>query len=357
MFDLTPDPIAFRIGPLDVHWYGIAYAVGLALVYFLLVRLARRAGRNPELVGNGMFVIAIAALIGGRLYHVIDQWQLYQNNLAAIVLPPYSGLGVYGGIATGTLAGWLYARRVGEPFWAWADVVAPGLFLMQAVGRWGNFFNQELYGGPTTLPWGIPIDCAHRIVQYSCDAFPAETTRFQPLFLYESVAGLAGMAFLIYLGGRFRHRLRPGDLLLIFFIWYGAVRFALEFLRENNWTFYGIPTAQLVSLAFIAAGIGGLIIRHRQGGRDSAAIPEPAGVARPDEDGGRPDGAVTEDAAPAAERALDRAAAGLPDVAADEPAMVPDGAAAGVPDGAADEADSTTAKPMADANPAADRHG
>jgi phosphatidylglycerol:prolipoprotein diacylglycerol transferase len=263
VLDFTPDPIAFRLGPLEVHWYGIAYAVGLAAVYFLLVRLAERRGRNPELVGSGMFVVAIAALIGGRLYHVIDQWQLYANNPLAIVLPPYSGLGVYGGIITGALAAYLYIRRRHESFWDWADIVAPGLFLMQAIGRWGNYFNQELYGPPTNLPWGIPIDCAHRIVEYPCTQLPVETTRFQPLFLYESISGVLGALVLIYLGGRLTSWRRSGDLLFVFFIWYGAVRFAVETLRLNNWTFFGVPTAQLVSLAFIVIGIIGLIVRHR----------------------------------------------------------------------------------------------
>jgi phosphatidylglycerol:prolipoprotein diacylglycerol transferase len=265
MFDLTPDPVAFHIGPLPVHWYGLAYAAGLVAVYLLVSWLARRNGRDPELVNNGILVIAAAALIGGRLYHVIDRWDLYRDNLASIVLPPYSGLGVYGGIATGTLAAWLYLRWKREPFWEWADIVAPGLFLMQAIGRWGNFFNQELYGPPTTLPWGIPIDCAHRVSQYACEAFPEATTRFHPLFLYESLSGLLGMLALLWLGTRFRNRLRAGDLLLIFFVWYGATRFTLEFLRENNWTLGGIPTAQIVSVVFIAVGLMGLVWRHRPG--------------------------------------------------------------------------------------------
>jgi phosphatidylglycerol:prolipoprotein diacylglycerol transferase len=277
MFDLTPDPIAFQIGPFPVHWYGIAYAVGLTAVYFLVMWLARRDGRNVDFVSNGLIVIAIAALIGGRLYHVIDQWHLYRDNLLAIILPPYSGLGVYGGIATGTLAGWWYFTvRHHESFWTWADIVAPGLFLMQAIGRWGNFFNQELYGPPTTLPWGIPIDCAHRVSQFACDAFPEATTRFHPLFLYESISGFLGAAFLVFLFVRFRNRLAPGSLLLIFFIWYGAVRFGLEALRQNNWVLFGIPTAQLVSIAIIAIGVIGLVWRNRRGPGPAAEEPDPA---------------------------------------------------------------------------------
>ena len=265
MFDIPPDPIAFSFGPINIGWYGLCYAIGLAAAYLLLVWLARRAGEDPDIVGNGIIIVAIAALIGGRLYHVIDQWHLYQNDPMKIILPPYSGLGVYGGIITGTIAAWWYARRRRVSFPRWADIIAPALFVMQAIGRWGNYFNQELYGPPTTLPWGIPIDCAHRLQDiYSCAVLP-ETTRFHPLFLYESISGVLGAIFLIWLGFRFRSRLRPGELLLVFFIWYGTTRFLLENLRADNWTFFGIPTAQIVSLIGILIGVGGLIYRHRRG--------------------------------------------------------------------------------------------
>jgi phosphatidylglycerol:prolipoprotein diacylglycerol transferase len=230
-----------------------------------MIRLARRAGEDADSLGNGMIVVAIAALIGGRAYHVIDQWALYQSDPIKIFLPPYSGLGVYGGIAAGTIAGFLYTRYKRAPFLRWADIVAPGLFTMQAIARWGNFFNQELYGSPTTLPWGIPIECAHRIAAYPCGAAFPETTLFQPLFLYESVSGLLGAVFLIWLGFRARHWLRPGDLLLVFFVWYGVVRFVLETFRQDNWTFFGVPTAQIVSLLFIVPALLILAWRHRAG--------------------------------------------------------------------------------------------
>jgi phosphatidylglycerol:prolipoprotein diacylglycerol transferase len=262
MFDSYPSAVAFTLGPLTIGWYGIGYAVGLAVAYAVMVRLAQRAGERSELLVNGMIIVAIAALIGGRAYHVIDQWEtLYQDDPLKIILPPYSGLGVYGGIITGTIAAYLYARWKKMPFLRWADIVAPGLFVMQAIGRWGNYFNQELYGPPTTLPWGIPIDAAHRIADYPMSLYP-ESTRFHPLFLYESISGILGALALIWIGYHLRPKLRPGDLLLVFFIWYGAVRFALESLRAENWTINGIPTAQLVSLAFIIPSVVILLLRH-----------------------------------------------------------------------------------------------
>lgn len=261
LIDIRPTP-TIQIGPFPIYWYGIAYAVGLAFAYLVMSREAVRRGRNPDLLANGMIVVAVAALAGGRLYHVIDQWQLYRDDPLKIILPPYTGLGVFGGLVTGTIAFTLLTRLWRQPFWVWADIAAPGLFAMQAVGRWGNFFNQELYGPPTDLPWGIAIDCARRVAAYPCDHYPVATTGFQPLFLYESLSGLLGVAALLFLARRFPHRLRAGDLAAIFFVWYGVVRFALETLRTGNWLFFGIPTAQIFAVGFIAFGLA-IAVAHR----------------------------------------------------------------------------------------------
>ncbi|HUQ79022.1 MAG TPA: prolipoprotein diacylglyceryl transferase [Patescibacteria group bacterium] len=299
MIDITPDPVFLRLFGFPVYWYGICYAVGLAAVYWVLIREARFRGLDENLIGTGMIIVAIAALAGGRLYHVIDQWVLYRDHPITALLPltvqadgsyafsGFTGLGVPGGIVTGTIAAWIYIRRNHQPFWQWADVVAPGLFVMQAIGRLGNFFNQELYGPPTTLPWGIQIDCAHRTLDYPCSTFPLATTHFQPLFLYESVSGLVGFLALICLARRRTPRLLAGDLLLIFFVWYGFTRFALEGLRSGNWTFFGIPTAQIVTLGFILFGIIGLLYRHGPGRPSMTAVellPDPADEASPDDD-------------------------------------------------------------------------
>jgi phosphatidylglycerol:prolipoprotein diacylglycerol transferase len=292
MIDITPDPVFIRLFGFPIYWYGIAYAVGLAAVYWVLVREARFRGLNEDLIGTGLIVVAVAALIGGRLYHVIDQWAIYAPHPITAILPlsiqpdgsfafsGFTGLGVPGGIVTGTIAAWLFVRRTHQSFWRWADVVAPSLFVMQAIGRWGNFFNQELYGPPTTLPWGIRIDCAHRLAdQYPCETFPLATTHFHPLFLYESISGIVGAIVLIWLARRRRSPLVPGDLLLIFFIWYGLTRFALEGFRVDNWTFFGIPTARIVTLGFILFGVAGLVWRHgpgRPAERAADLIPERA---------------------------------------------------------------------------------
>jgi phosphatidylglycerol:prolipoprotein diacylglycerol transferase len=260
---ITPDPIAFQIGPVPVYWYGVCYAVGLAATYVVITREARRRGLDARRVDNGIIVVGVAALIGGRLYHVIDQWHLYADNLLKIVMPPYTGLGVYGGILTGAIAVIVLVRLWKQPFWRWADVIVPGVFVMQAIGRWGNFFNQELYGPPTDLPWGIAIDCAHRVIPYACSPEYPPTQGFQPLFLYESISGALGAVTLLWLARRHGARMRPGDLFLVWLIWYAVVRFALETLRTGNWTFFGIPTAMILSLAVIVGASAVLAWRHR----------------------------------------------------------------------------------------------
>jgi phosphatidylglycerol:prolipoprotein diacylglycerol transferase len=315
LISITPDPIAIHLGPVPVFWYGVCYALGLAAAYVVITREARRRGLDARLVDNGIIIVGIAALLGGRLYHVIDQWHLYQDNPIKIILPPYTGLGVYGGIITGTIAAWYLTRRWHQSFAKWADVIAPGLFVMQAIGRWGNFFNQELYGPPTDLPWGITIDCAHRIgdhgiAQWPCDQYPFATTGFHPLFLYESLSGALGAITLLWIARRWGSRMRPGDLFLVFMIWYATVRFVLETFRMGNWTFFGVPTAMLVSVIAVVGSLLVLAFRHRPGAASGDRWGEPPVVEPEAGDDGEEWVEVDEDEVPAAEDELPAADGG-----------------------------------------------
>ena len=262
MIPFTPESVLFSVGPVTVYWYGVMYAVGLAAVWFVLSAEARRRGLDTGILANGMIIVAIAALAGGRAYHVIDQWQLYKDDPVRIFLPPYAGLGAFGGLITGTIAGVAYARYKKQPVLVWADVAMPGVLVMQAFARWGNFFNQELYGPPTNLPWGIAIDCAHRIPAYPCTTYPPATTFFQPLFLYESLSGAVGAVVLLWVARRFPARLLAGDIALLVVTWYSTTRFLLEPLRADNWLLGGIPTASLISGTLAIGSIAILIVRH-----------------------------------------------------------------------------------------------
>ncbi|KRT61883.1 MAG: prolipoprotein diacylglyceryl transferase [Chloroflexi bacterium CSP1-4] len=264
MIEWTPDATALQLGPLALPWYGIGYAVAIAVGVWLVGVEARRRGLDASIVGDGLILVVVCGVIGARMYHVIDQWQIYQDDLLKIVLPPYSGLALYGGVGGGIVGVFLYTRRRGQSFLRWADAAVPSLFIGQAIARWGNFFNQELYGPPTGLPWGLAIDCAHRVAAYPCSTFPLETTGFHPLFFYESALTLTGGLVALWLGRRFAARLRDGDLLSLWFIWYGVVRALLETFREGwNWVVGGIPVAILISLVVIGLGVASIAWRHR----------------------------------------------------------------------------------------------
>ena len=192
----------------------------------------------------------------------------------------YKRQGLYGGVAGAALGIAIYTRRHGIPLWRALDVVIPGTLFAQGIARWGNFFNQELYGPPTSAPWGIAIECQNRVALYPCDRFPFETTGFHPLFFYESALTITGGLIALWLARRFAHRLRDGDIASFWGIWYGAVRTFLETFREGyNWTVGGIPTAQLIGIGLIVVGIATIVWRHTRSSpiepHESIEPPEP----------------------------------------------------------------------------------
>jgi phosphatidylglycerol---prolipoprotein diacylglyceryl transferase len=269
------NPILFQIGPVNIGWYGVGYVIGVGVLLLIAQREARRRGYDPNHIWNALLLVGALALIGGRMYHVIDQWgacglgePCYSQNLARIFLPPYSGLGLYGGVAGAAIGILIYTRWKHLPLRLALDVVVPGALFAQGIARWGNYFNQELYGPPTNLPWGIQIDCAHRVAEWPCSLYPAATTGFQPLFFYESALDITGGLIALYISWRFLPRLIPGDLAAFWAIWYGTVRSLLETFRAGwNWTVGGLPTAQWIGLGIVLVGVVWLIYNHRPGHR------------------------------------------------------------------------------------------
>jgi phosphatidylglycerol:prolipoprotein diacylglycerol transferase len=270
------DPIALQLGPISIHWYGIIMATAILAAAWFGTAEARRRGENPE-VGWSLLLWAIAGgVIGARLYHVIHQWGFYSANPSLIPQVWNGGLGIPGAVAGGAAAIWLATRLRGLPTARWFDIFVMALPLGQAIGRLGNFVNQELYGPPTTLPWGIPISAAHRVPEWAnLNLYPEATTRFHPLFAYEAIASLLTLGALIWISRRFAARLYDGDMLLIYIMFYGVVRSYLETFRVENWMIAGIPTATWLGLGgFVLAG-GFLILRHARGwGTPGAWIPQ-----------------------------------------------------------------------------------
>lgn len=258
-------PQGFYIGPVFIYFYGIILMLGAVAAAFLAEREARRRGQNSELVWDALIYVLIAGIIGARIWHILTPppsmveqgitTQYYLTHPLDALWIRKGGLGIPGAVIGGVLALYWFSRRNKLDFPVWADIAAPALALGQAIGRWGNFTNQELYGAPTTLPWGIAIQ--HET------GYPAGT-RFHPLFLYESLWNLANVFFLLWLGRRFADRLKPGDLFLTYLITYPVGRFFLEFLRLDASQVAGININQTVALVVAILSAGVLFWRHRQ---------------------------------------------------------------------------------------------
>ena len=256
------DPIAIRIGPVQVHWYGIIIAVAVMAGAWLASVEARRRNENVEHVWASLLYLLIGAIAGARIYHVVHQWDFYSQNPALIPQIWRGGIGIPGAIAGGAIALVIYSRLKGLVTPRWLDIAAPGMLLGQAIGRLGNFVNQELYGPPTTLPWGIPIDAEHRVPEYL--GLPADTL-FHPMFAYEAILNLIGVAVLLLIGRRFAARLYDGDIALLYFVWYGSVRTALEPMRTGNWYIGPLPAAMWLGIAAALVAGGLLVFRHVKG--------------------------------------------------------------------------------------------
>ncbi len=269
------DPVALEIGPLQLHWYGIIIASAVLIAALLGARVAAWLGENPEDGWSMLLPVVILAVIGARIYHVVHLWDFYSQNPAAIPQIWNGGIGIPGAVAGGAAAILLFTRTRGLNTARWLDIFAPALLLGQAIGRLGNFVNQELYGPPTSLcgdgyppclPFGVQISEAHRAgTPWTVDQFPVDTTQFVPLFAYEAILNLIGMAVLLFVVRRFAPRLFAGDLALMYIMWYGSVRALLENYRTGNWVIAGVPTAMWVGLIGLVLAGGWLILRHRRG--------------------------------------------------------------------------------------------
>ena len=211
------------IGPLRLHVYGALIVAGvLAAVWLADRRWRARGGTQGTFSAIAMWGVP-GGLIGARLYHVATDYELYTHHPLDAFKIWQGGLGIWGGIAGGVALGWVYIRRHDLDFGALLDCAAPALPLAQAIGRWGNYFNQELFGRPTSLPWGLRVDAAHRPLAY------AHAATFQPTFLYESLWDLAVVGLVLLIEKRVR--LRKGYLFWVYVALYTFGRFFTEYLR------------------------------------------------------------------------------------------------------------------------------
>jgi phosphatidylglycerol:prolipoprotein diacylglycerol transferase len=270
------DPIIFEFGPFALRWYGLLMVSAILIgAYVASVRVQKR-GEDSENLWDMLIWILIPGIIGARLYYVFIQSPRDETGIGRYLSNPIEilqiwdgGIHIFGAFIFGGIALWLYTRLNRLPTLIYLDAIALALPLAQAIGRWGNFINQELYGPPTTLPWGLRIDPSHRIPPYNNLAEYPESTRFHPLFLYESLWNFLGFFLIFWISRRFGAQLKDGDILLLYLIWYPGGRFFIEFLRTDSWFFPGTPFNVVHILCFAAVVVGAvLLFRRHWGTRD-----------------------------------------------------------------------------------------
>ncbi len=256
-------PIIFEAGPLAMRWYGLCIALGIAVATFVTSRELTRRGHDGALALDALFFVVPLGFIGARVYHVLTDYDLYADDPFPGVFEVWNGgLGIYGGVVGGFLGVLIFARVRGISPLMFADAVAPGLILAQAIGRWGNYFNQELFGRPSDLPWAIRIAPENRPSGFQ------DATSFHPTFFYESIWNLLVFFVLLYVARRFASRLKNGDVFLLYVSLYSVGRFFVEALRIDPAFLLGdfrgnLFVASVLALTFALI----FFLRHASTGR------------------------------------------------------------------------------------------
>jgi phosphatidylglycerol:prolipoprotein diacylglycerol transferase len=260
----------FAVGPLYIRFYGIILMLGAVAGGWLASREVKRRGFDPEMVWDLLVYLIIGGVIGARLWHIFTPppssialkytTEFYLRNPLDALAIWKGGLGIPGAIIGGLIALYFYTRNnKAISFIEWTDIGAPSLALGQAIGRWGNFFNQELYGAPTNLPWKLYIDPAHRLPGFENISY------YHPLFAYESLLNLANLLFLMWVTRQYPEKLKKGDVFNLYLIVYPVVRFSLDFLRLDASRVFSININQTLMAVVAICAVVVLVWRHRPG--------------------------------------------------------------------------------------------
>lgn len=254
MFNLlhtySPEPIAIAIGSFAIHWYGVFAAVGLVGAWFVVEKLSKQYGIKQDLFSL-FFGTIIAGLIGARLYHVINEFSFYLENISLIPQVWKGGLALHGGILGAFFYAWYWIRKNNQSFGRVADIFATGGILIQIFGRFGNYFNQELFGVPTNAPWGIPIFETLRPAMY------VEFSYFHPTFIYEVLLNVILFIYLLTLHKRVLHGkliIEKGYIFLTYLFFYSVIRAIIEIIRiDTTPILFGVRLPVIVSFGIIVS--------------------------------------------------------------------------------------------------------
>jgi phosphatidylglycerol:prolipoprotein diacylglycerol transferase len=257
----------FNLGPITIHYYGLLIILGIFIAMIIVYKETARRGETIDFLINALPWIFIAGVIGARIWHIftpprsmVDHGittRYYLTHLFEAIAIWKGGVGIIGAVIGGSIALCIFARIKGLSASIWLDIISPGIALAQAIGRWGNYINQEIYGLPSDLPWAISIDPQYRLPEYQ------DVLTYHPLFLYESIWSLLNMVLLLWLGRKFQDRIKPGNLFLVYLVFYGVGRVGLEFLRLDISTYHGININQVFMAGVVLAA--GILLVVRQG--------------------------------------------------------------------------------------------
>lgn len=273
-----PSPIILQVGPISIHWYGLIIVIGILAAYYIISFLSKKSDLQDrsdfnilDILWDMGFYLIIFGLLGARLYHILSELPYYLKNPLDMFMIWQGGLGIFGAILAGSIVIFIYTKKYKLSFLILADLLAPGLILAQAIGRWGNYFNSELFGQPTNLPWGIPISALSRPSEFLSYEY------FHPTFLYESLWNLFVFAILLFIifkikNHKGRNIIGSGKVFGFYLALYAFGRFIIEFLRiDSQPIIFELRLAQIVAIVVFIVGVA-IIIWPRQAPRFFARL-------------------------------------------------------------------------------------
>ncbi|MCL6570269.1 MAG: prolipoprotein diacylglyceryl transferase [Bacillus sp. (in: Bacteria)] len=250
------NPVAFSLGPIAVHWYGIIIGLGLALALYLAIKEENRRGLKKDTFADLMIWAIPIAIISARLYYVIFEWGYYAQHPGDILQIWNGGLAIHGALIGAVITTYIFAKKRKISFWKIADIAAPSIILGQAIGRWGNFINQEAHGGEVTRSFLEGLYLPDFIINQMF----IDGSYYHPTFLYESLWNFAGFFLLLLLR---RVNLRSGEIFLTYVIWYSVGRFFVEGMRTDSLMLGFLRMAQTISIGLVIGAVAILLYRRK----------------------------------------------------------------------------------------------
>ncbi|WP_391559112.1 prolipoprotein diacylglyceryl transferase [Robertmurraya sp.] len=253
------DPIAVSLGPIQIHWYGVIIGVGIALALFLAMREGERRGLHKDIFPDLMLWAIPIAIISARIYYVAFEWDYYSQNPGDIIKIWNGGIAIHGALIGSVITAIVFSRNKNISFWKLADIAAPSIILGQAIGRWGNFINQEAHGGEVTRSFLEGLFLPEFII----NQMYIDGVYYHPTFLYESIWNIVGFVLLMSLR---RVNLRQGEIFLSYVIWYSIGRFFVEGMRTDSLMLTeSLRIAQTISIALIVLAVALIVYRRVKG--------------------------------------------------------------------------------------------